>query len=99
MLLGNVSYGDLVCLRVSLLNSANSVYRVSIRTEQQGGSFAPEREFVSWVTRLSPAPQLALNIPLDMRLYYDMPFEQIVLALGLRTAFLGYFGFAELPPI
>jgi hypothetical protein len=94
MLLGDVLYGDLVFVRISLFNNA---YRVSIRTEQ--GGLAHEREFVSWVTRLLAAPPLVPRIPLDMALFYDMPFEQSVLQLGLRTAFLDYFGFAELPPI
>jgi hypothetical protein len=93
MILGNILYGDLVWLRIAPFNG---LYRVSIRIEQ--GGVGSEREFVSWLARLVPAPPLAPQTPLDMALVYDVGFEQMILSFGLRVAFLGYFGFEEITP-
>ena len=94
MVLGDIEYGDLVWLRVSAFNAT---YRISIRTEQAG--VEPHREYLHWIGRLAPAPDIVSGEPLDMALIYDEAFEGLIQEVVLRTAFVTSFGFVEVSPV
>lgn len=90
MVVGDIEQDALVWVRVCPMKGA---YRISILIEQ--GGVGPRREYVSWMTRLIPPPDIAPGEVLDMALEWNAEIDATVNQVGLRIGLLDYFGFEE----